>query len=410
MERLLHYTWRHKLLPLAPLRTTDGREVEIVSPGLYNESDAGPDFFNAKIRLDGMTWAGNVELHTKASDWYRHRHDTDTAYDNVILHVVEVADMDVETSQAKRIPTLVLPVPERLRRDYGELLNADRYPPCHKIIPSLSTLKIHSWLGALQTERLERKTQAMAERVKARNGSWEDGYFATLARNYGFGINGEAFDTWAKVMPMRAADHHRDNLFQVEAMFIGQAGLLDRVDGRYRSEYDYLRRKFGFEPMDAAQWRYLRTRPQNFPHVRLLQLARMYHEHRTGLSALLACKDVKDIGRLYGMKGARLELLTINTAIPAIFAYGRHHAKEQLCERACDMLESLKAEDNNIVRMWADCGLKVADAGGSQALIQLKKEYCDRKDCLRCRFGYDFLTGEHRNAFFSEDTGGQADM
>lgn len=402
MERLLHYTWRHKLLPLGTLRTTDGREVEIISPGLYNRSDAGPDFFNAKLRMDGMTWVGNVEMHVKASDWYRHRHDSDSAYDSVILHVVEQCDMEVETSQHKRLTTLVLPVPESLRRDYEELLNTEKYPPCYKAIPAISPLKTHSWLSALQTERLEQKTAAMEEKVREMGGSWEDGYFATLAHNFGFGINGDAFDTWAQNMPMKAVAHHRDSLFQIEALFIGQAGLLDKVEERYRREYEYLRHKFGLSPMDGTQWRYLRTRPQNFPHTRLTQLAQMYYERRTGLSELLECANVKAIGRLYGMAGKKLDLLVINTAIPTIFAYGRSHAKEQLCERAYDLLEAIKAEDNNIVRMWAECGLKAESAGDSQALIQLKRNYCDRKDCLRCRFGYEFLSGEHRQAFLHE--------
>lgn len=379
---------------MAALHTTDGREVEVIDPGLYNRSDAGPDFFNAKIKMEGMLWVGNVELHTKASDWYRHHHDTNAAYDNVILHVVEEADMDVETSQGKTLPAIVIPVPDCLKKNFKELLHTDRYPPCYKIIPSLPSLKTHSWLSALQTERLEQKTTAMVERVKAMGGSWEDGYFATLARNYGFGINGEAFDTWAKVMPMKAVAHHRDDLFQIETMFLGQAGLLEKADDKYRKEYEYLQRKFNLEPMNATQWRYLRTRPQNFPHIRLLQLAKMYYEHRTGLSELLACNDIKAIGELYGIKGAKLELLVINTAVPTIFAYGRHHAKEHLCERAYNLLELLKAENNNIVRMWAECGLEVNDAGGSQALIQLKKEYCDHKNCLRCRFGYEYLKGE----------------
>ena len=402
MERLLHYTWRHKLLPLGTLRTTDGREVEIISPGLYNRSDAGPDFFNAKLRMDGMTWVGNVEMHVKASDWYRHRHDSDSAYDSVILHVVEQCDMEVETSQHKRLTTLVLPVPESLRRDYEELQNTEKYPPCYKAIPAISPLKTHSWLSALQTERLEQKTAAMEEKVREMGGSWEDGYFATLAHNFGFGINGDAFDTWAQNMPMKAVAHHRDSLFQIEALFIGQAGLLDKVEERYRREYEYLRHKFGLSPMDGTQWRYLRTRPQNFPHTRLTQLAQMYYERRTGLSELLECANVKAIGRLYGMAGKKLDLLVINTAIPTIFAYGRSHAKEQLCERAYDLLEAIKAEDNNIVRMWAECGLKAESAGDSQALIQLKRNYCDRKDCLRCRFGYEFLSGEHRQAFLHE--------
>lgn len=409
MERLLHYAWRHKMLPLGSLLTTDGRRVEVVSPGLYNRSDAGPDFFNAKIKVDGMLWAGNVELHIKASDWYRHHHDKDQSYDSVVLHVVTVADMDVTTSQGKVIPTLVIPIDASLKSDYEELLESDKYPPCYRIIPELPALKVHSWMATLQTERLERKTRNINDRATELGGAWEDAYFITLARGLGFGINGEAMETWAKALPMRAADHHRDDLFQIEALFLGMAGLLDKVDGTadgkgdYGKEFAYLQRKFGLEPIDNTIWRYLRTRPQNFPHVRILQLARMFYEHRTSLSSLIDCKDVSDIGKLYGIKGAKLELLTINVAVPAIFAYGRNHAKESLCERAFDILESLKAEDNNIVRMWQDCGLTIKSANDSQALIQLKKEYCDKKECLRCRFGYEFLSGEYGNKFFQED-------
>ncbi len=403
MEKLLHYTWKHKILPLGTLMTTDGKVVEIINPGLYNSKDSGPDFFNAKVKIDGMLWVGNVEIHLKASDWYRHHHDTDAAYDNVILHVVEVADMDVTNSLGNTMPTVEIPIPSELRSEYETLLNADLYPPCYNIIPRLSVLKIHSWMSALQTERLEQKTKAMEERVKMMNNSWEDGYFATLARNFGFSINGDAFDVWMRNMPMQAVAHHRDDLFQVEAMFIGQAGLLDKVDEKYSKEYRYLAVKFGLTPMDATMWKYLRTRPQNFAHVRLMQLARMYHERRTGLSELLDCKDVKAIGELYGIKGNKLDLLVINTAVPTIFAYGRHHAKEYLCDRALEFLDSIHAEDNKIIRMWRDCGMDVKTAGDSQALIQLKKEYCDRKDCVRCRFGYEFLSGEYRQAFLSEN-------
>ena len=391
MEKLLHYTWKHRLLPLGTLRTTDGQEVEVIDPGLYNRSDSGPDFFNAKVKIGGVMWVGNIELHLKASDWYRHRHDADAAYDNVILHVVEVADIDVEDSNGKPLATVEVPIPSDLRENYEALLCTDQYPPCYSIIPQLPSLKVHSWLSALQTERLEQKTNAMVRRVKELDGSWEDGYFATLARNFGFSINGDAFDVWMRNMPMQAVAHHRDDLFQVETLFLGQAGLLDKVDERYAKEYRYLAAKFGLQPMDASVWKYLRTRPQNFAHVRLMQLAKMYHERRTGLSELLACEDVKAIGKLYGIKGAKLNLLIINTAIPTIFAYGRHHAKEQLCERAYNLLESLKPEENRIIRMWQDCGLEVTTAGDSQALIQLKKEYCDKKNCIRCRFGFEFL-------------------
>ena len=391
MEKLFHYAWRHKLYPLGGLVTTDGRVLEVIDPGLYNRSDAGPDFFNAKIKVDGNVWIGNVEIHVKSSDWFRHGHDKDDAYDNVVLHVVSIADMDVVTHSGRMPAQMEIKLPDGLEADYHHLLMADRYPPCYERIPGIPRLKLHSWMSALETERLEQKTVAIMQRVTDANGSWEYAYFQTLARNYGFGVNGDAFEMWSRCIDLTQVGHHRDDLFQVETMFIGQAGLLHKVDERYAKEYAYLKHKFGLEPMNGSVWKYLRMRPQNFPHVRVMELAKMYYEHRTGLSQLLDCKSVKDIGKLFDVKGNKLNLLVINTAIPIIFAYGRKNSKESLCERAFDLLEELKAEDNNIVRMWQDCGMEVQTAGDSQALIQLKKEYCDKKECLRCRIGYEYL-------------------
>jgi len=392
MEQLLHYTWKHRLFPLGTLRTTDGREVEVIDTGLHNRTDAGPDFFNAKAKIDGVLWVGNVEMHLKASDWYRHRHDSDPAYDNVVLHVVELADMDVETSQGVTIPTVEIPIPSQLRNEYEQLLNTDQYPPCYSIIPTLMPLKVHAWMSALQTERLEQKMAAMQKRVKAKNGSWEDGYFTTLARNFGFSLNGDNFEQWALMLPLNAASHHRDDLFQVEALFLGTAGLLNRVDEKYTKEYTYLCKKFNIAEVPTIHWKYLRTRPQNFPHVRIMQLARMYSERRTGLREMLDSTDIKALNNLFGLRKEILDLIIINTVIPTLFAYGRSHAKENLCERAFELLETLKPEGNHIVRMWKDCGLEVKNAGDSQALIQLKKEYCDHRECLRCRFGYEYLS------------------
>lgn len=373
------------------LQTTDGREVEVIDPGMYNRGDAGPDFFNAKVKVNGTVWVGNVEMHIKSSDWFRHHHDKDEAYDNVVLHVVTCADMDVVTSSGRCPVQMEVQIPDKLRSDYDELLHCDRYPPCYRSIPGIPSLKIHSWMSALQTERLERKTLAIVQRVKGSRGSWEDAYFQTLARSYGFGINGEAMECWAQSIDLSKAAHHRDDIFQIETMFLGQAGLLDRVDEKYAREYAYLKHKFGLQPMDTSMWRYLRTRPQNFPHVRILQLAKMYCERRTEMSALLECTDVKAIGKLFDSKGAKLDLLIINTVVPILFAYGRAKGKEDLCERAFDMLEELKPESNAIVRMWQECGLNVQSAGDSQALIQLKNEYCNKRECLRCRIGFEYL-------------------
>ena len=428
MERLLHYTWKHKMLPLRELTTTDGREVEIIDPGLQNHN-AGPDFFNAKVRIGGTVWVGNVEIHERASDWFRHGHETNPRYDNVILHVCEVADTDVRTADGHYPPQLELSVPEQVSQNYEELLHTDQYPPCYRVIPDLPRLTVHAWMAALQTERLERKTTDISRRAELCGGSWEDAYFVTLARNYGFGINSDAFEQWALSVPMSAVSHHRDDLFQIEAIFLGQAGLLDidtvprhcREDAlsdgylaRLRNEYLYLAHKFQLKPIDAAQWNFLRLRPQNFPHIRLAQLANLYYEGRTSLSQLTDCQTVDQVRQLlathvtpywethytFGSESRRnqkrlsassLNLLIINTAIPVLFAVGRHRQKEELCDRAFDLLEQLKPEQNHIIRMWQQCGLPVMSAGDSQALIQLKREYCDRRDCLRCRFGYEYL-------------------
>ena len=428
MEQLLHYTWKHKLYPLKELTTNDGQRVEIIDPGLHNRN-AGPDFFNAKIRIGSTMWVGNVEIHDKSSDWYQHGHDKDSRYDNVVLHVAAELDTEVMKSNGEYVPQLQLSVPDDVLTHYDELQKTDEYPPCYKVIPHLSALIIHSWMAALQTERLEQKTEAIRKRAELCNGSWEDAYFVTLARNYGFGINGEVFEQWAYNIPLNAVAHHRDDLFQIEAIFMGQAGLLeldsipeyyqkdalnDGYFAKLRNEYQYLAHKFSMKPIDFKLWRFLRLRPQNFPHIRISQLANLYYQQKAGLSQLIECETLDELKNVlksqvtpywethytFGSTSPKNEkhlsygsinLLMINTAIPMLFAYGRHTSKEVLCDRAFDFLEQLKAENNHIIRMWQQVGLPVKTAGDSQALIQLKKEYCDKKECLRCRFGYEYL-------------------
>ena len=428
MEQLLHYVWKHRLTPLAELTTTDGRLVEILDPGLHNRN-AGPDFFNAKVKIDGQTWVGNVEIHDRSKDWYAHGHDHDAAYDNVVLHVADTIDCDVTNSRGEVLPQMQLSVPQYIADNINELMKTDSYPPCYKIVPQLTKLTIHSWMSYLQTERLEAKTEAIEERARRLNGSWEDALFVTLARNYGFGINGDAFEQWALNLHLNCVAHHRDDIFQIEAMFMGQAGLLDinSIPTRHQqaaandpyfqklaNEYRYLAHKFSLVPMDYKMWRFLRLRPQNFPYIRISQLATLYHDRRMSLSNLVGCRTAAEMASLFsahvtpywgkhyifGEESAQnnkrvspfsINLLLINTAVPMLFAYGRHTSNEQLENRAFDILEQLKAENNNIIRMWRECGLDVANAGDSQALIQLKKEYCDRRDCLRCRIGYEYL-------------------
>lgn len=418
MEQLLHYVWKHKIFPLKELKTTTGQQVEVIDTGLAN-TDAGPDFFNAKLKLDGVLWIGNIEIHERSSDWFKHGHHADTGYNSVILHIASEIDTEISRSNGERIPQIQLICPEAVRTNYKELLETDSYPPCYRIIPSLPPFTAHSWMTALQMERFEQKATLLNERLKRCQGNWEDAFFITLARNFGFGLNGDAFETWAHRLPFRAVDKHRNDLFQIEAIFFGQAGILEDSDGdgyylRLKKEYTYLQHKFGLIPMDASLWRFLRLRPANFPHIRIAQLACLYHRAYGLLSRIMeteTLQGVRDIlkggtseywlthytfggsspSRPKTLSNTSLDLLIINTVVTFLYAYGLHKGNRVLCARAGSFLEELKAENNYITRMWEQYGMKASNAADSQALIQLKKEYCDKKKCLYCRIGYEYL-------------------
>ena len=418
MEQLLHYVWKHKIFPLKELKTTTGQQVEVIDTGLAN-TDTGPGFFNAKLKLDGVLWIGNIEIHERSSDWFKHGHHADAGYNSVILHIASEIDTEISRSNGERIPQIQLICPEAVRTNYKELLETASYPPCYRIIPSLSPFTAHSWMTALQMERFEQKATLLNERLKRCQGNWEDAFFITLARNFGFGLNGDAFETWAHRLPFRAVDKHRNDLFQIEAIFFGQAGILEDSDGdgyylRLKKEYTYLQHKFGLIPMDASLWRFLRLRPANFPHIRIAQLACLYHRAYGLLSRIMeteTLQGVRDIlkggtseywlthytfggsspSRPKTLSNTSLDLLIINTVVTFLYAYGLHKGNRVLCARAGSFLEELKAENNYITRMWEQCGMKTSNAADSQALIQLKKEYCDKKKCLYCRIGYEYL-------------------
>jgi hypothetical protein len=428
MERLLQYVWQHRIFPLRQLLTTDGAVVEVIDPGFRN-TDSGPDFFNAKMRIGDTMWAGNVEVHERSSQWYEHGHDKDSAYDNVVLHVVTTVDAEVRNQRGDVIPQVQLAVPEQVELNFKALEEAEQNPPCHEVVRGLSKLVIHSWMSMLQTERLENKSKHIMEMLHSTEGDWEQTYFNTLAHNFGFGINGDAFDAWTEHLPLRAAAKHRDNAFQIEALFLGQAGLLDvqSVPNMMREqaaadpyflklqhEYLYLAHKFELQPMDYKLWRFLRLRPQNFPYIRIVQLANLYCGEQARFSNVRDAGSVKDIYKIFDTKvseywethyvfGSKSEpnrkkltqssinLIIINTVTPILFAYGRYCSEERYVTRSGLFLEQLKPEVNHITRAWEECGIELQSAADSQALIELQRNYCDKKDCLRCRFGYEFL-------------------
>ena len=457
MENILHYIWEHKIFPLSEMKTTDGRVLEVISPGMHN-SDSGPDFFNAKIRLGGVEWVGNVEIHTKSSDWFLHHHHMDAAYDNVILHVVGSAEPCNAVAQRKNLPPaeFVLPVPEYVLDNFDSLLRSDTLPRCSEIIGSehISPLMIHSWLSVLQVERLAQKTLQIQQRLARLSSNWEDTLFVTLARSFGFGINSEAFERWAmSFQPSRTVAKHRDSLLSTEAFFFGQAGLLedDAIQHVYRDnaamdtylhqlrmEYRFLRNKFSLTPVPHTLWRLMRSRPQNFPHIRLAQLAMLYHEQKVSLSSLLNAAEQQKIGSREQVAGSKAfydlldthvspywkthytfasteseeiekslsnaskDIIIINAFVPMLFAYGRGRGDEALCERATEILEHIKPEDNAFVRRWQEAGVKCESAADSQAIVQLTKEYCNARKCLQCRFGGEYIS--RKPDFLCEET------
>ncbi len=428
MERLLHYTWEHKLFAAGTLLTTTGQVVNVIDPGLLN-FNAGPDFLNAKIRINNELWVGNVEIHNVSSDWMRHGHQHDANYNNVILHVVSKVDADVYTADGKLLPQLVIQVPDNVKENYAELLGEDKYPPCWKIIPTLPPVLVHQWLDRLCVERLEQKIQRIFGYVDKLSGDWENAFFVTLARSFGFGLNSDAFEEWALNMSLNACGKHRDNLFQIEALFLGQAGLLDgnmipsyhrasaMEEGYFsklQSEYQFLSHKFSLKAMNGMNWNFFRLRPYNFPYVRIVQLAQLYYSCQVSLSAITDVSSLEEaykildtrvtpywtthcsFGVVSGFSEKRLQrksldLILINALVPMLFAYGRHRMKEDYCQKALRILAAIKPEDNRYTRLWTQTGMPVSTASDTQALIQLRTRYCDLKDCLRCWFGCYYL-------------------
>lgn len=419
-EYLLHYIWKYRLFEQFNLETTGGQKVEIIDPGLHNH-DSGPDFFNAKIKIDGNVWAGNVEIHISSDDWYKHNHHTDKSYNSTILHVVEHIKGEVLNEQQQVIPQLQLKVSDSIRASADALLKSRLAIPCGANLPNIKRHVMRSWIGALGVERLERKTNDVFAHLEKFDNSWDDVFFVLLARNYGFGLNSDEFERLALSLSYKVVQRHGDNLFQVEALFYGQAGMLedDNITDEYyvnlKREYSFLAHKYQLKPLSAYQFKKMRVRPSAFPQIRIAQLCALLTQSGRLFSTIIDIEDYKQL-RLYfqsevsdywkthysfgkeseksnkSLGDASLNIIIINTVAPILFAYGKMKDDEKYCDRAMYMLESIKPESNSIVRSFRSVGVDVKNAYDSQALIQLKKEYCDKRKCLYCNVGYRILS------------------
>ena len=302
-ESILHYIWQFRLFPVQDLKTTDGQTVEIIDPGKPN-TDAGPDFFNAKIKIDNTLWAGNIEIHSLSSDWVRHHHTTDKAYDNVILHVVNKADANVFRTNGDSVAQLELAVPDHIRINYDELLREKKWIPCADKIHQVPLFLVNDWKNSLLVERLEQKTEMIETLLSQSNNHWEEAFYVSMARSFGFGTNSEAFERLARSLPMSILAKHKDNIFQLEAMLFGQAGLLENtVNDEYQlnlqKEYRFLQSKYQLKPIESSEWKLLRLRPDNFPHVRLSQFAALIHRSTKLFSKIIESDNLQVMRGLF---------------------------------------------------------------------------------------------------------------
>lgn len=421
MEKLMQYIWQHRLWNLTAPSTVDGRRVRIIDPGTLN-TDAGPDFFNAKIEIDGNLWVGNVEIHTRASDWKRHHHNEDKAYDSVILHVVEKDDAPVYRTNGELIPQMILNYSHDFATKYAELINSTSSLPCAAQLKETPSILIAEWLQTLAFERLQAKTERIKAHYDTFCGSWEDVCYVTLSRNLGFGINNDAFERLARRTPLRLLHKHSDSLLQIEALLFGQAGMLDSKlyphDAYYQQlcrEYAFLANKFSLTPMNAESWKSFRIRPQNFPHRRIAMLAHYILDGFSLMENILNAKDEKALRELFSVElsgywathysfgdsasgsqralgNSSIDIILINTVAPLYYAHSSVTGNYDTAEKAIALLESLRPEKNAIVESFTRAGVKCEDALSSQALIQAKKEYCDTRKCLYCTIGHRLLS------------------
>ncbi len=424
----MQYVWQHRLWMPSDMKTVDGHRIDVVDPGLLNK-DAGPDFFNAKVCIDGNVWAGNIEVHVRASDWYRHGHDRDKAYDNVILHVVGQDDGRIYRPDGQEIPQLVMPCsPEFSKRYHAMVNNPTVELACAEEIKSLPSIYMRDWLTALAMERLQAKADRAASLVERFQGDWRSVIYVILARALGFSTNSDAFERLALSMPLRRLMKHSDSQVAVEGMLFGQAGFLDdaSVDdgpnhyvGRMQEEYRFMSAKYGLERPRSLGWKMARMRPQNFPHRRIATLAAMIASgFRIGYD-LFAVDSVEAARRLFdieltgywsrrfnfgppasrtvkALSQSSVDTLIINVVAPILYAYGTAYAEEELQTRAMELLGALKAERNSIVELFVAAGIECPDAFTSQALIELRREYCMGRKCLYCRIGHRLLAAKVR--------------
>lgn len=417
----MQYVWLHRLWAAGDLCTADGSRVTVIDVGQLNR-DAGPDFFNAKVKIGDEMWCGSVEIHVRASDWHRHGHDGNRAYDNVVLHVVEYDDCEIRTTDGRVLPQVTMPCARDFRQRYAEFVNNPANTlACAVELPGMSPVVVRDWLDALAFERLYEKVDAIEARLQAAEGDWEQAAFVTLARALGVGINGDAFERVAVSLPLRFMRKHADSLLSLEAMLFGQAGLLDVAPDGYveqlQREYAFLANKFGLRK-PVTGWRMSRMRPASFPHRRLAMLAQMVNDGFRLMGHIIDdIKNEEQARELFNVQltgywthhfnfsapsrtvpsaigRSTMDVLVINVVVPLLLAYGNATGNDGAGDRAVDILEHLPGEHNRYTADFVRAGIACPNAFVSQAMVELHRQYCDVRKCLYCRLGHRLLASK----------------
>ncbi|GHT68813.1 hypothetical protein FACS189452_09060 [Bacteroidia bacterium] len=418
-EQFIQFLWKFGLFDKQDMRTTTGESIEVLSLGVHN-TDAGPDFSNARLKIGNVVWAGNVEVHRSASDWNRHCHQCNEAYNNVILHVVQHNDCTIQSHNGASVAVYEIQYDTRFEQRYLQLMNDKKDVPCQHILPQIEHFHWQSFLTRLACERLEQRAQHIADLLATNKNDWEATFLQLLFRAFGFGINADPLEQLAQSISPACIAKHKNSLLQLEALLFGQAGFLDELphdeyQHKLQQEYNLLKIKFLLAPLPKHVWKFLRIRPVNFPTVRIAQLASLLHSTQSLFTQSIAATTLADALKLFaadtseywhthysfdtvspdrskplGKKSA--ERLVANVLIPTMFHYGQVRNDEQLCNRAISLLEQLPPEENAKTAIWERLQLPPGNMLESQALLQLTNEYCNKHQCLRCVVGRQVIS------------------
>jgi hypothetical protein len=421
-EAFLHYVWQYQYFSKADLYTTDGDTVSIFHAG-HRNTHSGPDFFNARVKIGDMEWIGNVEIHIDASGWIDHDHDSDRAYDNVILHVVWKEDKKIKRNDDSLLPTIELKdrIADTLLLHYRKLLHNPEKIPCASVFDSVSSLTKYSMLDKALMQRLESKATSVMTLLKRNNNDWEETAYQMLCRNFGFKVNADPFEQLALSLPYKVIMKHSDKLLQIEALLFGQAGFLEgSQEDEYflllKREYALLGKKFGLleKGLNKSQWKFLRLRPANFPTIRLAQLASLLSTQKNIFSKIHEAPNYAALVKIFSVTQSSywrhhysffrfmedeiaplgemsISNILVNTAVPLMVAYGKARDEQYFVDRAIDILQHIPSEENTIIRNWSGLGLKSKSSFDSQALLELNNNFCLKRRCLDCNIGFSIL-------------------